>query len=73
MVATPDTSSHVLGDAVDIGPSSAMAWLSTDGADDRPCRLSRNEPWHYDLRQTAIDDACPPMYADPGHDPRMQQ
>ena len=31
-VATPDTSSHVSGDAVDIGPSRATAWLSKHGA-----------------------------------------
>ena len=31
-VATPDTSAHVSGDAVDIGPSDATAWLSEHGA-----------------------------------------
>ncbi len=30
-VATPDTSAHVSGDAVDIGPSDARAWLSEHG------------------------------------------
>jgi D-alanyl-D-alanine carboxypeptidase len=32
-VATPHTSAHVSGDAVDIGPSNAIAWLSKHGAD----------------------------------------
>ncbi len=32
-----------------------------------------DESWHYELRPEAIDDGCPPMYADPTHDPRMQQ
>jgi hypothetical protein len=25
------------------------------------------------MRPQAIDHGCPPMYADPTHDPRMQQ
>ncbi|HET9737332.1 MAG TPA: D-alanyl-D-alanine carboxypeptidase family protein, partial [Solirubrobacteraceae bacterium] len=31
-VATAETSAHVSGDAVDIGPSDATAWLSEHGA-----------------------------------------
>jgi LAS superfamily LD-carboxypeptidase LdcB len=72
-VASPDTSSHVSGHAVDIGPSHATAWLSKHGAEYRLCQIYRNEPWHYELRPEAIDDGCPSMYADPRHDPRMQQ
>jgi zinc D-Ala-D-Ala carboxypeptidase len=72
-VATPDTSPHVSGDAVDIGPSRATAWLSKHGAEYGLCRIYRNEPWHYELRTDAIDDGCPSMYADPGRDPRMHQ
>jgi D-alanyl-D-alanine carboxypeptidase len=71
-VATADTSPHVSGDAVDIGPSLATAWLSEHGADYGLCQTYGNEPWHYELRPEAIDDSCPPMYADPTHDPRMQ-
>jgi zinc D-Ala-D-Ala carboxypeptidase len=71
-VATADTSSHVSADAVDIGPASAMAWLSRLGAEYGLCRIYRNEPWHYELRPEAIDDGCPSMSADPAHDPRMQ-
>jgi zinc D-Ala-D-Ala carboxypeptidase len=72
-VATPDTSPHVSGDAVDIGPSDATAWLSEHGAEYGLCQIYGNEPWHYELRPEAVDDGCPPMYADPTHDPRMQQ
>jgi zinc D-Ala-D-Ala carboxypeptidase len=72
-VATPNTSAHVSGDAVDIGPSGAAAWLSEHGARYGLCRIYGNEPWHYELRPAAIDHGCPPMYADPTHDPRMQQ
>jgi zinc D-Ala-D-Ala carboxypeptidase len=72
-VATPNTSAHVSGHAVDIGPANATAWLSAHGAAYGLCRIYGNEPWHYELRPEAVDRGCPPMYADPTHDPRMQQ
>ena len=72
-VATPNTSAHVSGDAVDIGPFDATAWLSEHGAEYGLCQIYSNERWHYELRPEAIDHGCPPMYADPMHDPRMQQ
>jgi zinc D-Ala-D-Ala carboxypeptidase len=72
-VATADTSPHVSGDAVDIGPSDATAWLSENGARYGLCQIYGNEPWHYELRPEAIDHSCPPMYPDPTHDPRMQR
>ena len=71
-VATPSTSAHVSGDAVDIGPSGA-AWLSEHGVEHGLCQIYGNEPWHYELRPEAIDHGCPALYADPTHDPRMQQ
>jgi D-alanyl-D-alanine carboxypeptidase len=71
-VATPDTSAHVSGDAIDIGPAAATAWLSEHGATYVLCQIYRNEPWHYELRPDAVDHGCPRMYADPTHDPRMQ-
>jgi D-alanyl-D-alanine carboxypeptidase len=72
-VATPNTSAHVSGDAVDIGPAGATSWLSEHGAAYGLCRTYGNEPWHYELRPEAGDHGCPPAYADPTHDPRMQQ
>jgi zinc D-Ala-D-Ala carboxypeptidase len=72
-VAAPATSAHVSGDAVDIGPSGAAAWLSEHGAAYGLCRIYANEPWHYELRPDAVAHGCPAMYADPTHDPRMQQ
>jgi D-alanyl-D-alanine carboxypeptidase len=72
-VATPNTSAHVSGDAVDIGPAAAAAWLSAHGAAYGLCRVYRNEPWHYELRPEAVGHGCPPLYPDPTHDPRMQQ
>ena len=71
-VATPETSLHVSGDAVDIGPSDAAAWLAEHGARYGLCRTYANEPWHYELRPDAIDYGCPAMYPDPTHDPRLQ-
>lgn len=72
-VATPNTSAHVSGEAVDIGPSAAAAWLSERGAAYGLCQIYGNEPWHYELRPEAIYHGCPPMYADPTQDPRMKQ
>jgi zinc D-Ala-D-Ala carboxypeptidase len=71
-VATPDTSAHVSGDAVDIGDAAA-AWLSRHGAAYGLCQIYRNESWHYELRPEAVAHGCPPLYADPTQDPRMQQ
>ena len=70
-VATPKTSAHVSGDAIDIGHSDATKWLSEHGARYGLCQIYGNEPWHYELRLEAIVRGCPPMYADPTHDPRM--
>ena len=72
-VATAETSPHVSGDAVDIGPFEATAWLSEHGAEYGLCQIYSNEPWHYELRPEAFEHGCPPTYADPTHDPRMQQ
>ena len=70
-VATPDTSLHVSGDAVDLGPFLATAWLSDHGAEYGLCRTYGNEPWHVELLPDAIGDGCPRPYADPTQDPRM--
>ncbi len=72
-VAAPNRSAHVSGDAVDIGPVNAAAWLSERGAEYGLCRIYGNEPWHYELHPEAIGRGCPPVYADPTHDPRMQR
>ena len=71
-VATATTSPHVHGDAVDVGPSNAQAWLARHGVAYGLCRVYDNEPWHYELRADAVTGGCPPTYTDPTHDPRMQ-
>jgi zinc D-Ala-D-Ala carboxypeptidase len=71
-VASPDTSAHVSGDAVDVGHSDARTWLSEHGAGYGLCQIYGNEPWHYELRPEAVDHGCPPVYADAAHDPRLR-
>ena len=71
-VASVTTSAHVSGDAVDIGSTEATVWLSDHGPAYGLCRIYANEPWHYELRPEAVADGCPPPYADPTQDPRMQ-
>lgn len=72
-VATPTTSAHVSGDAVDIGQADAASWLADHGATYGLCRTYRNEPWHFELRPEASVIGCPQPYADPTQDPRLQQ
>jgi zinc D-Ala-D-Ala carboxypeptidase len=72
-VAAPNESAHVSGDAVDVGPVAAMAWLSRHGARYGLCQIYRNEPWHYELRVAAVDRGCPAMYSDSAHDPTIER
>lgn len=72
-VARADSSPHVTGDAVDVGPADARAWLSVHGAAYGLCPTYGNEPWHHELRPQAVDGGCPDPYPDPTHDPRMQE
>jgi len=55
-----------------VGPFDATTWLFEHGAEYGLCQIYGNEPWHYELHPEAIDHGCPPMYADPTQDPRMQ-
>ncbi|MFC6152152.1 M15 family metallopeptidase [Nocardioides yefusunii] len=61
--ATPKTSRHVTGDAVDVGPPPAAAWLHDHGADYGLCRTFANEGWHFELVTTPGGN-CPPMQRD---------
>ena len=60
-VATPQTSHHVQGAAVDIGPVPAARWLGEHGAAYGLCRTYANEPWHFEL---ATGGSCPRPLAD---------
>ena len=78
-VASPTTSAHVSGDAIDIAHADATSrpaaravrWLADHGAGYGLCQIYRNEPWHFELRPEAVAHGCPDPYADPTKDPRM--
>jgi D-alanyl-D-alanine carboxypeptidase len=72
-VATPETSAHVTGNAIDVGPNDAIEWLAERGAAYGLCQVYENEPWHLELRPDAVFNGCPPMFPDPTFDPRMWQ
>jgi zinc D-Ala-D-Ala carboxypeptidase len=57
-VKTPDESTHVTGQAVDVGPTDAMSWLSQHGSDYGLCQTYGNELWHYELATTP-GGTCP--------------
>lgn len=71
-VASPETSAHVSGGAVDIGPFDASYWLQNYGAQFGLCQVYANESWHFELRPEAPTDGCPLMYENPSQDPAMQ-
>jgi len=73
LVATPEDSSHVTGEAVDIGPYATAELLSRRGAQYGLCQVYANEIWHFELRPDAPAQGCPEMYDDPSHDPRVGQ
>ncbi len=57
-VLPPAQSSHVTGEAVDVGPSDAASWLSRYGSEYGLCQIYANEPWHFELA-TAPGGTCP--------------
>lgn len=71
-VATPSTSLHVTGHAVDLGGADAWAWIAEHGSGYGLCRIYRNEPWHVELRPEARSHGCPAAFPDPTHDPRLR-
>ncbi len=61
-VATADTSTHVSGDAVDIGSIDATAWLSAHGPHYGLCQIYRNGPGTTScVPRRSIMGALPPM------------
>ena len=58
LVQTPDGSKHVLGEAVDIGPTEADYWLIEHGAEYGLCQTYANELWHFEL-MTEPGGVCP--------------
>jgi D-alanyl-D-alanine dipeptidase len=66
-VAPADRSSHLTGDAVDIGPLDAQFWLMEHGFEYGLCQTYANERWHFELA-TPPGEPCPPMRADASAD-----
>jgi zinc D-Ala-D-Ala carboxypeptidase len=59
-VASAETSRHVLGKAVDVGPAQADKWLISNGSRFGLCQIYANEMWHFELASDH-GGACPPL------------
>ncbi|WP_305094095.1 M15 family metallopeptidase [Prescottella sp. R16] len=62
-VNTPERSTHVSGDAVDIGPTDADSWLAQHGERYGLCQTYANEMWHFELA-TVPGGSCPAQIDD---------
>jgi len=62
-VLPPETSAHVVGLALDVGPTAGAYWLGEHGLEFGLCRTYANEVWHF---EKLPDDrtACAPMHDD---------
>ncbi len=65
-VLPPQTSEHVAGLAIDVGPTDGALWLEQHGAGLGLCRTYANELWHF---EAVIEPGgtCPPMHEDASH------
>ena len=59
-VASPQVSKHVIGKAVDVGPTDADTWLMRNGAAYGLCQIYANEIWHFELASD-YGGTCPPL------------
>ncbi|OBK28950.1 peptidase M15 [Mycobacterium asiaticum] len=59
-VASPQVSKHVVGKAVDIGPTEADNWLLRNGTAFGLCQIYANEIWHFELASD-YGGGCPPL------------
>ncbi|WP_433561103.1 M15 family metallopeptidase [Nocardia sp. CA-151230] len=64
-VLPPDESTHVTGEAIDVGPREGAQWLEDNGSHWGLCRMYDNEWWHYELATTP-DGPCPSRLPDAG-------
>jgi len=62
-VATPERSSHVTGEAVDVGGIDAQSWLIERGAQWGLCQIYANERWHFEIA-TDPGGVCPELLPD---------
>ncbi|WP_083889428.1 M15 family metallopeptidase [Nocardia pneumoniae] len=62
-VLPPEESTHVSGQAIDVGPRQGAQWLEANGNRWGLCRMFDNEWWHFELATLPGAD-CPPMKPD---------
>ena len=60
-VLPPAESAHVNGQAIDVGPRAAAAWLEKHGVRYGLCRRYVNEWWHFERLAPAIGQQCPAL------------
>ncbi|MFI9503058.1 M15 family metallopeptidase [Nocardia sp. NPDC052566] len=65
-VLPPDESTHVSGQAVDVGPRAGAEWLEANGNRWGLCRMYDNEWWHFE-RATVPGGVCPATKPDASH------
>lgn len=62
-VLPPEESTHVSGQAIDVGPQEGAQWLEANGNRWGLCRTFDNEWWHFELT-TVPGMPCPPRLPD---------
>ncbi len=62
-VLPPSKSTHVTGDAIDVGPRAGASWLQRNGFRYGLCRTFDNEWWHFELT-TVPGRPCGPRVPD---------
>ena len=65
-VLPPESSEHVAGLAIDVGPTDGALWLEQHGAEFGLCRTYANELWHFEAA-TEPGGTCPTMHDDASH------
>ncbi|MFC8923930.1 M15 family metallopeptidase [Cellulosimicrobium sp. NPDC057127] len=65
-VLPPESSEHVAGAAIDVGPTEGAYWLQQHGARFGLCQTYANEVWHYEAAAEP-GGTCPPQHADASH------
>ncbi|MFC9994866.1 M15 family metallopeptidase [Nocardia sp. NPDC127526] len=62
-VLPPGESTHVTGEAIDVGPRAGAQWLEDNGNRWGLCRTYDNEWWHFEIA-TIPGFPCPPRVPD---------
>jgi len=59
----PETSEHVKGLAIDVGPTAGALWLGTHAREFGLCRTYANEMWHFEKLADGASE-CPDLHPD---------